>query len=273
MYHYNKKYNERKKVMNPVAFSIGNFDIRWYGIMISLGILIAMLLVNFNAKKKNLNFDIILDLFLWCFPMAITGARAYYVLFEFENYHSIIDMINIREGGLAIHGGIIGAFLTAFIYCKVKKVDFIAYADIVAPAFILAQGIGRWGNFFNQEAHGSQVSKEFINNFPKFIQNGMFIDGTYYHPTFLYESIWDISIAIILMIILYNVTSNYKGIVISAYITLYSLGRLFIEGLRTDSLYFMNIRVAQLISLIGIVGGLIAIIIIVIRVRKKNKKI
>ena len=257
--------------MNPVAFSIGNFDIRWYGIIISLGMIIAIGIVNINAKKKNLNFDTILDLFLWCFPMAIIGARTYYVLFEIENYHSIIDALNIREGGLAIHGGIIGAFSTAFIYCKIKKIDFLSYADIVAPAFILAQGIGRWGNFFNQEAHGSQVSKEFISRFPKFIQEGMFIDGLYYHPTFLYESIWDIIISVVLMIILYNITSNYKGIVISLYITLYSLGRIFIEELRTDSLYLMNIKIAQLISLIGIIGGIISIIIIVLKANNKSK--
>lgn len=259
--------------MNPVAFSIGSFDIRWYGVIIASGMLLGMGLVSLNAKKKNLNFDTVLDLFLWCFPIAIIGARAYYVLFKLENYHSFLDMINIREGGLAIHGGIIGAFLTALIYCKVKKVDFLAYADIVAPAFILAQGIGRWGNFFNQEAHGGQVSKEFISKLPKFIQKGMFIDGTYYHPTFLYESIWDISIAIVLMIILYNITNKYKGVVISAYISLYSLGRFFIEGLRTDSLYFMNIRVAQLISLIGFFIGIIAIICILVRAKKKSKNV
>ncbi|WP_096514493.1 prolipoprotein diacylglyceryl transferase [Clostridium perfringens] len=257
--------------MNPVAFSIGSFEVRWYGIIIALGILIAMTLVSINAKKNNLNFDVILDLFLWCFPFAIIGARAYYVLFELENYHSFWDMINIRQGGLAIHGGIIGAFLTAFIYCKVKKVDFLAYADIVAPAFILAQGIGRWGNFFNKEAHGGQVTSEFISKFPEFIQKGMYINGAYYHPTFLYESIWDIFVAIVLMIILYNITDRYKGVVISAYISLYSLGRFFIEGLRTDSLYFMNIRVAQLVSLLGIIIGIVAIIIIVSR-GKKNRK-
>ena len=251
--------------MNPVAFSIGSFEVRWYGIIIALGILIAMTLVSINAKKKNLNFDVILDLFLWCFPFAIIGARAYYVLFELENYHSFWDMINIRQGGLAIHGGIIGAFLTAFIYCKVKKVDFLA--------FILAQGIGRWGNFFNQEAHGGQVTSEFISKFPEFIQRGMYINRAYYHPTFLYESIWDIFVAILLMIILYNITDRYKGVVISAYISLYSLGRFFIEGLRTDSLYFMNIRVAQLVSLLGIIIGIVAIIIIVSRGKKKRKGI
>ncbi|ELC8444010.1 prolipoprotein diacylglyceryl transferase [Clostridium perfringens] len=259
--------------MNPVAFSIGSFEVRWYGIIIALGILIAMTLVSINAKKKNLDFDVILDLFLWCFPFAIIGARAYYVLFELENYHSFWEMINIRQGGLAIHGGIIGAFLTAFIYCKVKKIDFLAYADIVAPAFILAQGIGRWGNFFNQEAHGGPVSSEFISKFPEFIQKGMYINGNYYHPTFLYESIWDILVAIILMIILYNITNKYKGVVISAYIALYSLGRFFIEGLRTDSLYFMNIRVAQLISLLGIIVGVGSIIFIIIRARKKRRGI
>ena len=253
--------------MNPVAFSIGSFEVRWYGIIIALGILIAMTLVSINAKKKNLNFDVILDLFLWCFPFAIIGARAYYVLFELENYHSFWDMINIRQGGLAIHGGIIGAFLTAFIYCKVKKVDFLAYADIVAPAFILAQGIGRWGNFFNQEAHGGQVTNEFISKFPEFIQRGMYINGAYYHPTFLYESIWDIFVAILLMIILYNITDRYKGVVISAYISLYSLGRFFIEGLRTDSLMFFGLRIAQIVSILGIV---ISIFLLVYIYRKKK---
>ena len=253
--------------MNPVAFSIGSFEVRWYGIIIALGILIAMTLVSINAKKKNLNFDVILDLFLWCFPFAIIGARAYYVLFELENYHSFWDMINIRQGGLAIHGGIIGAFLTAFIYCKVKKVDFLAYADIVAPAFILAQGIGRWGNFFNQEAHGGQVTNEFISKFPEFIQRGMYINGAYYHPTFLYESIWDIFVAILLMIILYNITDRYKGVVISAYISLYSLGRFFIEGLRTDSLMFFGLRIAQIVSILGVV---ISISLLVYIYRKKK---
>ncbi|MGG5460056.1 prolipoprotein diacylglyceryl transferase [Clostridium sp. B9] len=256
--------------MDPIAFTIGSFEVRWYGVIIATGMMIAMALVWLNSKKKNLDFDVVLDLFLWCFPMAIIGARAYYVLFELENYHSFWEMINIRAGGLAIHGGIIGAFVTAFIYCKVKKVDFLAYADIVAPAFILAQGIGRWGNFFNQEAHGGLVSKEFISKFPEFIQKGMYIDGTYYHPTFLYESIWDIFIAIVLMIILYNITNKYKGVVISAYIALYSLGRFFIEGLRTDSLYLMNIRVAQMVSLIGIIIGIGAIIFIIIRARKNK---
>ena len=143
----------------------------------------------------------------------------------------------------------------------------------MAPAFILAQGIGRWGNFFNQEAHGGQVTSEFISKFPEFIQRGMYINRAYYHPTFLYESIWDIFVAILLMIILYNITDRYKGVVISAYISLYSIGRFFIEGLRSDSLYFMNIRVAQLVSLLGIIIGIVAIIIIVSRGKKKRKGI
>lgn len=254
---------------DPVAFEIFGFDIMWYGVLIGSGIVLAFILAYFNAKKKGLSFDNLIDMFLIAFPCAIIGARAYYVIFEWNNYKdNLFDIFNIRQGGLAIHGGLIGAFLAAFIYTRVKKINFLAYADLVAPSIILAQGIGRWGNFMNSEAHGGPVSKEFISNFPTFIQRGMFINGQYYHPTFLYESIWDILICIVLVVILYKVKRGYEGVVISSYMILYSLGRFFIEGLRTDSLMFLGLRVAQLISLAGIILGVIFIIIIV----RKNKE-
>ena len=253
---------------NPVAFEVFGFEVMWYGILIGIGVVLAFILAYFNAKRKNLNFDILIDLFLVCFPCAIVGARAYYVIFEWNNYKdNLVDIFNIRQGGLAIHGGLIGAFLAAFIYTKIKKINFLAYADLVAPSIILAQGIGRWGNFMNSEAHGGVVSKEFISKFPLFIQRGMFIDGEYYHPTFLYESIWDLLVCIVLVIILYKVKKGYEGIVISSYMILYSLGRFFIEGLRTDSLMFLGFRIAQLISFVGIILGIIFIIIII----RKNK--
>lgn len=254
---------------DPVAFKIFGFDIMWYGVLIGFGIILAFILAYFNSKRKGLKFENLIDIFLIAFPCAIIGARVYYVIFEWSNYkHNFIDIFNIRQGGLAIHGGLIGAFLAAFIYTKIKKINFLAYADLVAPSIILAQGIGRWGNFMNSEAHGGVVSKEFISKFPLFIQRGMFIDGEYYHPTFLYESIWDLLVCIVLVIILYKVKKGYEGIVISSYMILYSLGRFFIEGLRTDSLMFLGFRIAQLISFAGIILGIIFIIIII----RKNKE-
>lgn len=253
--------------MNPVAFQIGNFEIRWYGVLIAFGVIAAILLASYNCKKKNVDFDIILDAFFVAFPTAVIGARAYYVVFEFQSYKdNLIDIFNIRKGGLAIHGGLIGAFIAVYIFSKVKKLDLLKYLDIAAPSIILAQAIGRWGNFMNGEAHGGEVSYEFISNFPSFIQKGMFIGGTYYNPTFLYESIWNVLVCIVLLIILYKKNDNKNGIVIGSYISFYSLGRFFIEGLRTDSLMLGSIRVAQLISILGIILG----IALILYVKRKN---
>lgn len=257
--------------MNPVAFSIFGVDIRWYGIMISLAICLALFIAYINTKKRSMDFEVIIDMFLWGFPCAIIGARAYYVAFEWSYYKNNLDQIfNLRGGGIAIHGALIGAILSAFIYCKVKKIDFLKYADLAMPSIIIAQALGRWGNFFNSEAHGGMVTKEFIEKFPKFIQNGMYINGVYYHPTFLYESLWNLVVGVILIILLYKLSDKYKGIVLASYGILYSFGRYFIEGLRTDSLYFGNFRVAQLISIAIIIVSAIYMIYI-IRVNKKNK--
>lgn len=254
--------------MNPTAFQIGSFEVRWYGILIACGVIIAMLLASYNCKKKDVDFDIILDVFFIAFPAAIIGARMYYVIFEFENYKdNLIDMFNIRQGGLAIHGGLIGGLIAICIFAKIKKMNMLKYLDIAAPSIILAQAIGRWGNFMNGEAHGGEVSHEFISKFPTFIQKGMYIGGTYYHPTFLYESSWNLIVCIILLLILYRKSNNDNGIVIASYIMLYSFGRVFIEGLRTDSLMIGNMRVAQLVSIAGILIGVSIIYII------KKKKI
>ena len=254
--------------MNPTAFQIGSFEVRWYGVLIAFGVIVAMLLASYNCKKKDVDFDIILDGFFVAFPTAIIGARMYYVAFEFENYKdNLIDVFKIRQGGLAIHGGLIGAFLAVFIFAKIKKISILKYIDIAAPSIILAQSIGRWGNFMNGEAHGGEVTYEFISKFPSLIQKGMNIGGVYYHPTFLYESIWNLIVCVILLVILYKKRDNNDGIVIASYMILYSLGRVFIEGLRTDSLMLGNIRVAQLISIAGIVVG----IAFIVYVKRKNK--
>ncbi|MDU1006740.1 prolipoprotein diacylglyceryl transferase [Clostridium butyricum] len=247
--------------MNPVAFNIGNFEIRWYGILIVLGIFIGMFIAYYNSNKLNLDFEKIIDGFLVAFPCAIVGARAYYVFFEFDNFkNNIWSVFNLRTGGLAIHGGLIGALIGTIIYCKFKKIEMMKYLDVVAPSLILAQAIGRWGNFMNGEAHGDVVSYEFISKFPEFIQKGMYLDGHYYNPTFLYESMWNLIIFLILMIILHKKKSNENGVVIASYAVLYSVGRLFIESLRTDSLMIGNIRIAQFMSILGVIIGITYII-------------
>jgi phosphatidylglycerol:prolipoprotein diacylglycerol transferase len=246
--------------MDPIAFSIFGLDIRWYGIFIATGMMVAILLASFTSKLKDVNYDELLNVTMIAFPMAIIGARLYYVIFEFGQYKdNLVDIFNIRQGGLAIHGGIIFGMAAALIYTRYKKENFLEFADVAAPCIIIAQSIGRWGNFFNSEAHGGPVTEAFISKFPSFIQKGMLIEGTYYHPTFLYESIWNVLIGLVLI---YLLTKTFKaGTVFFSYIGLYSLGRFFIEGLRTDSLMFGGMRVAQMISLTGIALWIIFLVI------------
>lgn len=244
--------------MDPVAFSVGGFDIRWYGILIATGIILGIVIAQYNCKWREVDYDNLLNIVLLSLPIGIIGARLYYVVFEFDNYkNNILDAFNIRNGGLAIHGGLIFAIGTALLYTKIKKLNFIKFADVAAPSIILAQALGRWGNFFNQEAHGDAVSYEFIKYFPMFIQKGMNINGMYYNPTFLYESLWNIMVFILLMVILRKCKIN--GAAFFTYIGLYSIGRFIIEGMRTDSLMFGNIRMAQFVSLIGVVVWIVFI--------------
>ena len=194
--------------MDPIAFNIFGLDIRWYGIFIATGMMVGILLANFTCKLKNLDYDEFLNIVLISFPVAIIGARAYYVIFEFNQYKdNLIEVFNIRQGGLAIHGGIIFGMIAAFIYTRYKKENLLKFADVAAPSIIIAQAIGRWGNFFNSEAHGGPVTQGFISIFPNFIQKGMFIDGVYYHPTFLYESIWNVMVCLLLI---YLLTKTFK---------------------------------------------------------------
>lgn len=255
--------------MNPIAFSILGISIRWYGILIALGLVTGILIANYTCKLKGISYDKLIDILIVALPAAIIGARLYYVLFEFDYYkNNLLEIVNIREGGLAIHGGVIFGVLAAAIYIKLKKLEFFKYADAAAPSLIIAQAIGRWGNFFNQEAHGGPVSKEFISHFPKFIQRGMFIDGQYYHPTFLYESLWNLMVFVILILILKK--SKKTGLAAFSYIGLYSIGRFFIEGLRTDSLMLGNFRIAQLVSLTGILVWISALVYFFIFKRNKE---
>lgn len=253
--------------MNPIAFYVFGISIRWYGILIATGMLFGIILAKYNCKCRDINFDSLLDVVLITLPIAIIGARLYYVVFQFNDYKdNLLNVFNIRQGGLAIHGGIIFALISAFIITRYKNINFLKLIDVAAPSIIIAQALGRWGNFFNSEAHGGPVAYSFIAHFPSFIQKGMYINGVYYQPTFLYESIWNVFVFVILMIILRK--NKRYGIVFFTYLGLYSIGRFFIEGLRTDSLMLGPIRVAQLVSLCGVFIWIAFLILI--KFRKKN---
>jgi len=253
--------------MNPTAITILGYDIKWYGICIALGALMGILVAKYSSKKKNINYSTFADLVLVSLPIGLIGARLYYVLFSFSNYkNNLLDVFNVREGGLAIHGGIIFGLLTAFIFTRIKKISFLKIVDIAAPSVILAQAVGRWGNFFNQEAHGGPVSYDYIKHFPAFIQKGMNIGGIYYHPTFLYESLWNLCVFVVLILIIRK--NKVDGLVAFTYLGLYSIGRFIIEGLRTDSLMAGPFRVAQLVSMSGVI---IWIVFMIIRARRNRK--
>lgn len=247
--------------MNPIAFNIFGLGIRWYGILIASGMLLGILLALRESREVNFDENYILDVLLYSIPSAIIGARLYYVIFEWGYYRSNPSQIlAIRNGGLAIHGAIIGALIAAAIYTRIKKISFFKITDICAPSIILGQAIGRWGNFINQEAYGGEVSKQFISHFPKFIQSQMYINGAYHHPTFLYESLWDLLVFITLLIV--RRKSRGDGFIFSLYLGLYSIGRFFVEGLRTDSLMLGNLRMAQVVSVILIITSISVIYII-----------
>jgi len=247
--------------IDPVAIQLGPLSIRWYGIIIASGILIGYLMAQSTAKKVGIKEETLIDLIIWCVVMAIICARIYYVAFEWEYYSQhLAEIPLIMNGGIAIHGGLIGAFLTGAILCRVKNLSFFQMVDIVAPCIILAQAIGRWGNFINQEAHGGPVSRSFLENIhiPDFIINQMQIDGVFYQPTFLYESIWNIIGFIILLLIRPHLKI---GETFFAYLIYYSIGRYFIEGLRTDSLMLTEyLRIAQVISIVIIIASIIFIL-------------
>lgn len=230
--------------MNRVAFRIFGIDIMWYGIIMAVAMVTAVLLVLRNAKKTGIKEDDMLDLALIALPCGVVGARLYYVLFNFSLYQEdLLSIFNTRLGGMAIHGGLIGGFIGGLIVALRKKLNLIKTADIIAPSVILGQAIGRWGNFINQEAHGG----------PTDLPWGIMVDGVKVHPTFLYESLWNLFIFAVLMTVFRK--KKYDGQMASIYLIGYSLGRFFIEGLRTDSLMFGSFRVAQLISLMMIAVG------------------
>ncbi|MDM5220555.1 prolipoprotein diacylglyceryl transferase [Peribacillus sp. NJ11] len=248
--------------LNPIAIDLGPIQVHWYGLIIGFGVLLGLIIALRESERRGLDKEIFTDMILFAVPIAIISARIYYVIFQWEYYsQNPGDIIKIWNGGIAIHGALIGAVLTAIVFAKVKKVSFWKLADIAAPSLLLGQAIGRWGNFMNQEAHGGEITRSFLENMhlPEFIINQMYINGTYYHPTFLYESIWNI-VGVIILLSLRKVNLR-RGELFLTYVLWYSIGRFYIEGLRTDSLMLTeSLRIAQVISIV-LVAVAIALVV------------
>ncbi|MCM3388649.1 prolipoprotein diacylglyceryl transferase [Ureibacillus chungkukjangi] len=250
--------------INPVAFSIGTIEVRWYGILIALGIVLAYFVAQKEAVKRGLPEDFLTDMLIWAIPISIISARIYYVAMKWEYYGANPEkIIQIWNGGIAIHGALIGAVITAYIFSRNRGISFLKVADIVAPSLLIGQIIGRWGNFMNQEAYGGPVSREFLENLmiPNWIIEQMYVQdlGTYVHPTFLYESMWNV-IGLIILLTLRKV-NLHRGEIFFGYMIWYSIGRFYIEGMRTDSLYLIGeLRSAQVVSILAIVLGIIFIV-------------
>ena len=250
--------------IDRVAFNLLGIPIYWYALIIVSGIIIAMWLSSREAVRVGLKSEDVTDFMLWGLPLSIIGARLYYILFDLPQYIADpIQIFNIRSGGLAIYGGLIAGAITLYFFTKYHFISMWTFLDIAAPIVLLAQAIGRWGNFMNHEAYGPVTTRIFLENLhiPRFIIDNMYIEGFYRQPTFLYESVWSL-IGFILLLFLRNKKHLLKkGEVLLVYVMWYSFGRFFIEGLRTDSLYFLGvIRISQLLSAFLFVGTIILFI-------------
>ncbi len=233
--------------MNPVAFKVFGVEIMWYGVLISLGVLLGVFFALKECRRIGFKEDNLLDFLLIAIPAAIVGARIYYVVFSWDYYsQNISEIINIRNGGLAIHGALIAGIIVSILFCKRRKINPLLLLDILMPSVALGQAIGRWGNFINQEAHGG----------PTDLPWGIVVNGQKVHPTFLYESIITLCIFIFLTWFRKNKKTT-DGQVLALYLILYSAGRFFVEGLRTDSLMFFGMRIAQLVSLGSAIAGIV----------------
>lgn len=246
-------------IPNPVAFTFFGIEVRWYGVLIALGMVLATIITYKRAPRHDLEPDRILDFILICIPSGIIGARLYYIVFNWSMYEGdFLKMINLRLGGLAIHGGLIFGIAAAVILCAVWKIRPLNVMDLAVPGVALAQAIGRWGNYFNSEAHGG----------PTDLPWAVMVNGQTYHPTFLYESIW--CFLLFLFLIYMDNHRRFEGQIFLLYGILYSVERFFVEALRTDSLMIGPFKQAQVLSLSVIIVFTIAYVILYKYWKKKG---
>jgi phosphatidylglycerol:prolipoprotein diacylglycerol transferase len=245
--------------MSRIAFDLGFIQIYWYSIMIALALLVGSMVMILECRRQKMDEDKFVNLLFWGVIIAIIGARAYYVLFNWSYYSkNLIEVLEVWNGGLAIHGAMIGGGLFVIYYCHKNKLNWLKTIDVIVLGLIIGQAIGRWGNFFNQEAHGGIVTLEYLQkmNIPEFVIKGMHIGGVYYEPLFLYESVLCVIGFIILMI-----AKRFRYIKIgqltSLYMIWYGICRFIVESKRTDSLMLGNFRVAQIVSALMIVVGIL----------------
>lgn len=249
--------------MNPILFDLGFVKIYWYSVMILAGCLIGYVIIMAEAKKFGINKNFMFNLFFYVFIFAIIGARLYYVAFNWSYYgNHLSEILQIWEGGLAIHGGMLAGALVTLSYTKKYKLPVWRIIDIIVVGLIIGQAIGRWGNFFNGEAHGAATTLAQLQSLliPNFIIEGMNINGIYYHPTFLYESLWCV-IGFIILLVFRRLRYTKVGQTTALYFIWYGIGRFIIESMRTDSLMLFDFKMAQIVSIIMVIGGIVLFII------------
>lgn len=254
--------------INRVAFSIGNFDVYWYALCIATGVVLALLYANFNAKRFGVDVDKLINCFIVGVVTAIIGARLYYVIFKWDYFSANPSQIfNIRDGGIAIYGAIIGGLLGGLIVAKIQKMKILPTLDLAMIGFLIGQAVGRWGNFMNQEAYGAPTDSLF-----RMVSEGT--GGVAVHPCFLYESVW-CALGVLVLHIFSKKYQKYYGQVSLLYMVWYGLERTFVEELRTDSLYLpftigdYQPRVSQVLSLALVIAGVVMLIVF----RKKDDHI
>lgn len=245
--------------MNEIFLDLGIVKIYWYSIILLIAFFVGGLLAIKESKKWNITEEFMINLFFFLIPISIIGSRLYFVAFNWSYYQdNLIEIVKTWEGGMAIHGGIIFGLIWIWLYTKKYRVNTFRLFDITVVSLILGQAIGRWGNFINQEAYGAATNIEFLKGLflPNFIIEGMNINGVYYHPTFLYESIWCI-VGFVLLILIRKYKYLKIGQLSSIYLIWYGIGRFFVESLRIDSLMFSDFKMAQVVSIVMIISGII----------------
>jgi len=248
--------------MNRIAIDLGFIQIYWYSITMLLGVILGGIITFLELKRLKMNTEYFFNMIFYVIIFGFIGARIYYVIFNLDYYtQDLTSIFKVWEGGLAIHGGLIAGVLFIIFYTKKHKINTLRILDFMVVGLIIGQAIGRWGNFFNSEAHGPVTTLETLQNLfiPEFIIDGMNIGGNYYHPTFLYESLWCI-IGFIMLIIIRRFKYLKIGQLTSVYLVWYGIGRFIIEGMRTDSLMFGTLKIAQLVSILMIIFGIISFI-------------